>query len=57
MFALTIALSSLVWSRHSPDMAAFAKRHTIWHILSVAGLTWLAHADARGVLHLPPFGF
>ena len=55
VFALSVALSSLVWSRASPDMAAFAKRHTVWHILSVAGLTWLAHADARGVLHLPPF--
>jgi len=55
LFALAIALCSLVYSRASPDMAAFAKRHTVWHIVSVAGLTWLAQADARGVLHLPPF--
>lgn len=55
MFALAIALSSLVYSRASPDMAAFAKRHTLWHVVSVAGLSWLAQADARGVLHLPPF--
>ena len=55
MLALAIALCSLVYSRQSPDMAAFAKRHTLWHVISVAGLTWLAQADARGVLHLPPF--
>ncbi len=53
--ALVVALSTLVWSRASPDMAAFAQRHTLWHVLSVAALTWLAHMDGAGVLHLSPF--
>jgi hypothetical protein len=53
--SLVVALSTLVWSRHSPDMRAFAQRHTLWHVVSVAALTWLAHRDAGGVLHLSPF--
>jgi hypothetical protein len=53
---LAAALSTLVWSRASPDMRAFAQRHTLWHVVSVAGLTWLARIDAGGLLHLPPFG-
>ena len=53
--SLVVALSTLVWSRQSPDMRAFAQRHTLWHVVSVAALTWLAHRDAGGVLHLSPF--
>lgn len=53
--ALAVALATLCWSRASPDMTAFARRHTAWHVVSVAALTWLAHRDAGGMLHVSPF--
>jgi hypothetical protein len=53
--SLVAALSVLFWSRASPDMAAFAKRHTLWHVLSVIALTAVAAADGQGLLHVSPF--
>lgn len=50
------ALRFLAWSRESPTVKAFHARHTLWHVVSSAGLAWLAHIESRGNLLQPPLG-
>ncbi len=50
---LAVALRILTWSRESRDMADFRLRHTLWHVVSVAALTWLARVDGLGLHNVP----
>lgn len=42
----TVALSFLAWSRSSKSQSDFVLRHTCWHIVSAAGLSWMALRSA-----------
>ncbi|GAQ84461.1 hypothetical protein KFL_001900040 [Klebsormidium nitens] len=42
----TVALSCLAWSRSSKSQSDFVLRHTCWHIVSAAGLSWMALRSA-----------
>ena len=43
----------LAYSRASPTLRVWKRRHTLWHGVSAAGLAWLARLSARGLLHTP----
>jgi hypothetical protein len=40
------ALSCLGWSRMSKTQSDFVLRHTCWHVVSAAGLSWMALRSA-----------
>lgn len=51
--AMATALATLAYSRASPTLRVWKRRHTLWHGVSAAGLAWLARLSARGLLHTP----
>jgi len=48
-----LALSLLLWSRASKNMDEYIVRHSLWHVGSAAGLTWLADLYGRDRLWEP----
>ena len=51
--AMSTALATLAYSRASPSLRIWKRRHTLWHAVSGLGLAWLARLSARGLLHTP----
>ena len=51
LFALCFA--ALTWSRQSINNDQFVVRHSLWHLISIAGLAWLAWRETNNALLEP----
>lgn len=51
LFALCFA--TLTWSRQSKSNDQFVVRHSLWHLISIVGLAWLAYRETSDTLLEP----
>ena len=48
-----LCFATLTWSRQSANSGQFVFRHSLWHALSIIGLSWLAWRETHGTVTEP----